>query len=568
MEKQLDISSRYNTVDVQKATGSHYTPSKLACFVAQQVCNLLPTTSSKIRILDPAIGDGELILAILDQLTVSQIAVEIVGFDTDREALKKAESRIKQHHLSASIDLRQVDFLEFAPQLVQQNLFNKVDFAPVDVVISNPPYVRTQVIGSEKSQELAKAFNLSGRVDLAFAFLKAIQWVMKPSALAGIIVSNRFLTTKAGATVRNSLQEGFHIHHIWDLGDTKLFDAAVLPAVLLLERSHKHNGRSVSLFSTIYSTDCAATLDNSFSHVLDALLFKGVVATSNGQRFEIQHGNLADTTSAKDVWRIATNETQAWLKEVNNHTFCTFGDLGKIRVGVKTTADKVFIRDDWQILGEENQPELLRPVITHHVGERFRAIVATKQKQILYTHEYRNGKRAVVNLEDYPKSASYLESNRSILEARKYVVKAKRNWYEIWVPQDPQKWILPKLVFRDIVDKPTFWIDFSGAIVNGDCYWMTLNSKYPEKFLWLALAVANSTFTEKFYDYRFNNKLYAGRRRYITQYVENFPIPDPESSIAEEIIETCQNIYKQSASLRRLTEEKQLDALIWTAFGV
>jgi hypothetical protein len=293
----------------------------------------------------------------------------------------------------------------------------------------------------------------------------------------------------------------------------------------------------------------------------------GVVEIANGQRFKIQHGNLADISSANDVWRISNNETQDWLGKVKDHTFCTFGDLGKIRVGVKTTADKVFIRDDWQKLNEKDMPELLRPVITHHVGRRFRAMESKKPKQILYTHEFRNGKRTAVNLNNYPKSARYLESNRATLESRQYVIKAKRNWYEIWVPQNPQQWILPKLVFRDIVDQPTFWIDFSGAIVNGDCYWMTLNKKYSERFLWLALAVANSTFIENFYDYRFNNKLYAGRRRYISQYVENFPIPRPDSSTADEIIRKCQHIYQQIDLSKNLEEEKQLDGLIWTAFG-
>jgi hypothetical protein len=390
---------------------------------------------------------------------------------------------------------------------------------------------------------------------------------MKPSAIAGIIVSNRFMTTKSGAGVRANLQKGFCIHHIWDLGDTKLFDAAVLPAVLLLEKRSQHNVISNPRFSTVYATNSSITHNKLFANILDAMPLTGVVEIANGQRFKIQHGNLADISSANDVWRISNNETQDWLGKVKDHTFCTFGDLGKIRVGVKTTADKVFIRDDWQKLNEKDMPELLRPVITHHVGRRFRAMESKKPKQILYTHEFRNGKRTAVNLNNYPKSARYLESNRATLESRQYVIKAKRNWYEIWVPQNPQQWILPKLVFRDIVDQPTFWIDFSGAIVNGDCYWMTLNKKYSERFLWLALAVANSTFIENFYDYRFNNKLYAGRRRYISQYVENFPIPRPDSSTADEIIRKCQHIYQQIDLSKNLEEEKQLDGLIWTAFG-
>jgi len=54
------------------------------------------------------------------------------------------------------------------------------------------------------------------------------------------------------------------------------------------------------------------------------------------------------------------------------------------------------------------------------------------------------------------------------------------------------------------------------------------------------LAVANSTFAEAFYDYRFHNKLYAGRRRYITQYVKEFPLPDPNTSLAKQIIQATQ----------------------------
>jgi len=42
-----------------------------------------------------------------------------------------------------------------------------------------------------------------------------------------------------------------------------------------------------------------------------------------------------------------------------------------------------------------------------------------------------------------------------------------REWYEIWVPQDPAAWDQPKLVFRDISEEPMFWIDHDGAVVNG-----------------------------------------------------------------------------------------------------
>jgi hypothetical protein len=148
------------------------------------------------------------------------------------------------------------------------------------------------------------------------------------------------------------------------------------------------------------------------------------------------------------------------------------------------------------------------------------------------------------------------------------VLEAGRRWYELWVPQDPAAWSLPKLVFRDISERPTFWIDLDGSIVNGDCYWMVTNRVGDIDLLWLAAAIANSTFAETFYDHRFNNKLYAGRRRFITQYVEQFPLPDPVLPLSQDIVARAKALYAANHAPQTETMEKELDDLIWHVFGL
>ena len=81
------------------------------------------------------------------------------------------------------------------------------------------------------------------------------------------------------------------------------------------------------------------------------------------------------------------------------------------------------------------------------------------------------------------------------------LIEAGRNWYELWVPQDPSLWCKPKIVFPDISEKPKFWMDLDENIVNGECYWITPNNTEDNELLWLCLAVANSKFIEMFYDY-------------------------------------------------------------------
>jgi hypothetical protein len=111
-------------------------------------------------------------------------------------------------------------------------------------------------------------------------------------------------------------------------------------------------------------------------------------------------------------------------------------------------------------------------------------------------------------------------------------------------------------------------MDLEGAVVNGDCYWFTSDQGLEGDLLWLALAVANSTFIETFYDHKFHNKLYSGRRRFMTQYVEQFPIPDPKSPLSRRIIHTAKAIYDLVPSVRAQELEQALDTFVSEAFGV
>ncbi|MEI6607562.1 MAG: N-6 DNA methylase [Verrucomicrobiota bacterium] len=549
------------TAKVRKDKGAHYTPEALAAFVAEQIVANLPPNSRNLRILDPACGDGGLIHALASKLGDFNHHYE--GYDVDAAALNRARKGLCAGVAPDAFALHHADFLaQFDGAL--DDLFQTQSSPLFDAAISNPPYVRTQVLGALSARRLASVFNHSGRIDLYFAFLAGISLSLKPGGIAGIIVSNRFMTTKAGADVRAGLLRDFDVLHIWDFGDTKLFEAAVLPVVLVLrKKQHPSHTSGDSRFTTIYTT--SATAEAQAMSVFDALTLAGPVAV-NGTTYQVNHGTL-ETRQASDVWRLTTLENDTWLDTVKRNTFRTFGEIGKIRVGVKTTADNVFIRD-WTQLPETERPELLRPLITHHVAERFHANLSKSPRQILYTHEIRDGKRRTIAIGDYPVARQYLEAHREQLEGRRYVIDAKREWFEIWVPQNPASWQQPKLIFTDISENSTCWIDTSGAIVNGDCYWMIPARSEDSDLLWLALAIGNSSFIESFYDHKFNNKLYAGRRRFMTQYVEQFPIPDPTTKTAKTLISLAKEIHRRKPTENTSVLEAKCGRLVEQAFGV
>lgn len=572
---EIPLVKRYGDFTIEKGEGVTYTPPRLADFVAAQIarCAILPT--GEIHVLDPAVGDGELLLSLLEQLVARTNARIVVhGFDVSAAAVSQAHARIEGAFPDAIVRLEVGNFLEFAldndrnthallrlPISQPERLF--------DLIIANPPYVRTQIMGAKQAQKLGAAFGLSGRVDLYHAFLMAISGVLRPTGTAGLIVSNRFMTTRGGACLRAALRTQLRLRQIWDLGDTKIFDAAVLPAVILAQgrQCKEHYGDDeAAAFTSIYQTTEAATLEA--ADPVAALKMAGTVVLKDGRRFRVQQGTLDEGSAEDEVWRIATDASDAWLATVERHTCQTFGDVAKIRVGVKTCADKIFIRADWDKLPKGERPELLSDLTTHHIARRFRAAHVTKQRQIVYPHQSIDGQRQAVDLKRFPRTRAYLESHRAALESRSYVIEGGRQWYELWVPQDPAAWDAPKLVFRDISERPTFWIDLDGTIVNGDCYWMTLAAHQSQDLLWLAAAVANSRFIEAFYDARFNNKLYAGRRRFMTQYVEKFPLPDPQTPLSRDIIALCKDIHAQPDQGSTEEAQIQLEAMVWEAFGL
>ncbi len=544
--------------DPTKAGGVVYTPPKLARFLAAQAFDALGNFGS-VRILDPACGDGELLLAAVAEAKSRSVIVEsVVGYDIDQVALDRASERLAGIN---EVSLYSGDFIALTMQTTEcQSLFNTNDHLQrleFDVVISNPPYVRTQTLGSNLAQALGRQFGLTGRIDLYQAFAAAMIQALVPGDAIGLLCSNKFLTNRAGTSMRQLLLGELKLCELVDLGDTKLFEAAVLPVIISGSRTNpKTSNGHTPRFRSVYEMKSHLVDEIPTSTtVLDALTYqKSGTIEDTGRVFMIRDGLLDDKAEVTQPWNPMNVETKSKL-EVLRHTKATeLGKIGKIRVGVKTTADPIFIRSNWLELPEEKRPEnqLLHPLLTHRNVQPW--ATSFGPERILYPHLDKNGRATPIDLDRFPKASIYLEQHRDRLESRKYVIEAGRKWFEIWVPQKPALWSLPKVVFPDIAASPRFAIDRSGAIVNGDCYWIVIED---EDLAEVVTAVGNSTFCTWFYDATCGNFLYAGRRRFMTQYMERLPIPKPTSALAEEI-----------RALRKDDQIEEINSLIWSALGI
>lgn len=554
-----------------KSTGATFTPKELSVFLAERIAFYV--SSSKNRVLDPASGEGELLLAMAEVLNNKTSDFSLTGYDANEQYLNFTNERFFNNGL-VNVELIHKDFLQ-AVDLSITNTPSLFDFNSstvnnsFDIVIANPPYVRTQILGTEQAQELAKKFNLKGRVDLYYPFLIAMTESLKVGGIMGVITSNRYLFTKSGESVRKFLSENYEILELIDLGDTKLFDAAVLPAIFI-GKKRKQKFVSPANFIKIYEE-----LNGYDGDLINAGSIYDILNNERSGYFEVKSKRYKKTSGALkykiasgDCWEMLSNDESDWVSKIDKSAKYRVEDFFKVKVGIKSTADKVFISDKWDDLnGMKPEAELLKELISQENIEPWNATENFRLK-VLYPHISVNGKKQTVDIEKYPKAKEYFSQHEKRLKARKYLIDAGRQWFELWVPHRPDQWKYPKLVFPDISLKPRFYFNNDGKVVNGNCYWIVATKKEDVDKLLLIQGIANSKLMTKYHDLVFNNKLYAGRRRYFSQYVKKYPLPDIDSSPATDIIQIVKKLNKAKDPSEISQMENQLEIKVAESFGV
>lgn len=566
----------------EKLHGIHYTPVALAGAVAKRLASelaLLPP-GREVRVADPACGDGELLHALVSAIPDAGPRVRAFAFDRDSTAVRATCERLGGIvPVTSSVG----DFLarRSASEQAQESLFAErvaLPEAGFDVIIANPPYVRTQVLGADRAQELAARYGLRGRVDLAYAFVIAMIESLNVGGYFAIIVSNKFLTIKAGSALREFLRAETRLIEVWDLGDSRLFSAAVLPAVLFGQRQ-RGSGLEGVRFRGMYeqvdrstSPDCVASTDEGALHVLADAKGRRLLDWK-GSLWAVRVGHVAVQKSSGS-WILEDDAVQSIQRAIRRTRTVRFGDVLRTSVGIKTTADNVYIRKDWYTLPPASRPEeeLLLPVrLTADIARWVAPAVELLTSRVFYPFRRDTEKRTPIDLSAYPGAAAYLELHRAQLESRRYVMDSGREWFEPWVPHNPARWPMPRVVFRDIAAHPTFAVDTSGAIPNGTLYWSSNRGDVvSEETLWAACAIANSHWAGEFYDLVLGTRLYAGRRRYNTQAVDDFPFPGSDKDVRE--LAALARLAAAATTGRDSTEiervEREVDRYCRACFGL
>lgn len=160
-----------------KALGAYYTPETIADVLAEWLVD----TGGEL-LLEPSAGDGALIRAARARavaLTGSAAPLRLIACDVDPRATESL-----RQWLSADV-VRTVDFLSLSPD----------DVAPVDGILTNPPFTRNHALPAEMRADLRERFKVEGAAGLWVHFLlHACKFLVGGGRLAAVVPASAVFT--------------------------------------------------------------------------------------------------------------------------------------------------------------------------------------------------------------------------------------------------------------------------------------------------------------------------------------------------------------------------------------
>lgn len=256
---------------LKKQTGSFYTPALLAQQLVREVLACLPQgiNFKQLKILDPAAGDGGLLLPFAHQLAILRHNQEPTA------SLSELLQDILSRQLYAA-DISQtalekiglpVTHLYKGDALGCENGKSVLDqWGPFDVVLANPPYIgqkgHTQLFNQLRNNPLWTHY-VTPKNDLFYYFFYLALHVLKQGGVAGFITPPYFTTASGAKRLRLTLQNSVSFKRLINYEDQLLFKGAGQHTLLSVFTKGKQDGpcqvgkTSVSLAQNklFYGTD-------------------------------------------------------------------------------------------------------------------------------------------------------------------------------------------------------------------------------------------------------------------------------------------------------------------------
>lgn len=424
-----------------------------------------------------------------------------------------------------------------------------------DVVIGNPPYVRTQVLSQTDPalvESLRKAYSVAafGNFDLYVVFVERGLQLCGGRGELSYILPHKFFNAGYGRPLRELLSRGQHLRAVVHFGDQQIFPGATnYVCLLFLAKS----GTSTCLW-----TDASkATLTAAKSFSVDAREF------------------------GAEEWVITSSPL---LKKVGTARE-KFGELTeRIAQGIRTSANEIFVLDlvakrknfvcAYSVSLDEEVEIEAAAVRKFLLGREVRAYsISDAHKVVVMPYRIESGRAVLLEPRElksmWPRTYDYLRRNKSALSAREQGRFEGSHWYQFGRNQNIDLMLRPKILVPDIASRAAFALDEHGEFAFTSGYGITLRedaSAPPSYFV----GVLNSRVLD-WYWRKISTPLRGGFYRYFAQHIGQLPVPSSDARQRYEIaqfVDRLVGLKRASRDEDAAEVEIEINRRVFRLFGL
>ena len=225
--------------------GVVYTPPGLADWLARRTLELLPP--GPVRVLDPACGQGSLLVAALSDLVAqgqrpeSVVGEGLFGLDCDPEAVGACHEALLAAARRLGAPCRALGRAEgrLAQHLHVADALLEPLGASFDAVLGNPPYVRAAYDAPGRRRALRARFETAvGAFNLFVPFAELALRALRPDGAFGLLTSNKWLVADYGSRLRSLLIREAELAWLLDLTESRPFAGVLVSTLAIAGRRH------------------------------------------------------------------------------------------------------------------------------------------------------------------------------------------------------------------------------------------------------------------------------------------------------------------------------------------
>ncbi|MBK7572030.1 MAG: N-6 DNA methylase [Bacteroidia bacterium] len=482
-----------------------------------------------------------LLLKCLEGETEASIASQMKLFN--ERVLPTLDSNIKDGNSLVDTDFYggELDFGEekkVKPFSWKSNFEEVLKKGGFDVVIGNPPYVRQELLGTQKNYFLKKYKVYHSVADLYTYFFERGIELLNEKGLFGIIVANKWMRANYGEPLRKWVKNQ-NIKQIIDFGDLPVFqNVSTYPCIFICG-----NGKSEKQITVVN---------------VKTLQFESLEKYVSENKIALEQNSLNNIG-----WNLSSDLEQNLLNKLIQVGI----PLGKyvkekIYYGIKTGFNEAFVINEAtkeKLVNEhKSSAELIKPFLGGRDIKRYQTPVSDKFLISIpkgFTNDKgKNPKNAWKWLqENYSAIANHLKPFKEACEKRQ---DKGDFWWELRACDYYEEFGKPKIMIPDIALSMQALYDDKNFYCVNTAYIIPVNDKF-------LLGILNSNLVQYYYS-KISSSIQGGYFRFIRQYLETIPISrNVKLKIEiEKLVNQLLQLNQQNSEAKLSTQVSQIQGKI------